>query len=163
MNFIKKLLIIFFFFGCNIINAQEDIEKMALKTFTFEEVEKLHQQKPKPILVFIYTDWCKICFGMKKNTFQNEEVIQLLNDKFYFIQLNGEEKKDINFLGKKFVYKPSGNKTGTHELAKELASIKGRISYPTTTILSDTFLIDVQIDFYMNRKKFYKLLKSYLK
>lgn len=163
MNFIIKLLITSFFFGCITINAQEDIEKMALKTFTFEEVERLHQQKPKPMVVFIYTDWCKICFGMKKNTFQNKEVIQLLNDKFYFIQLNGEEKKDINFLGKKLVYKPSGNKTGTHELAKELALIKDRISYPTTTILSDTFLIDVQIDYYMNSKKFCKLLESYLK
>jgi len=163
MNLIKKLLLISFFFGCITINAQEDIETEVLKTFTFEEVEKLYQQKPKPMVVFIYTDWCKLCFGMKKNTFQDEEIIQLLNNKFYFIKLNGEEKKNINFLGKKFVYRPSGNKTGTHELAKELASIKGKISYPTTTILSNTFQINAQIDHYMNSEKFYQLLESYLK
>lgn len=163
MCFIKKKFILSFFFGCFAINAQEKLEKEVLKSFTFEEVEQLHQQNPKPILIFIYTDWCKICFGMKKNTFQNNQVIKLLNDKFYFIKLNGEEKKDIIFLRKTFVYEPSGNKTGTHELAKELATIKGKISYPTTTILSKEFTIDVQIDSYLNSESFYKLIENYKK
>ena len=128
----KKIIILILFIA-NLATFSQSV-KSELRVFSFEEVDQLHQQKPKPIIVFTYTDWCKICFGMKKNTFQNDEIIKLLNDKFYFINLNGEEKKEITFLGKTFVYKPSGNKTGTHELARELASKKGRISYPTTTI-----------------------------
>lgn len=157
----KKIIILIVFLG-NLATFSQSV-KSELRVFSFEEVEQLHQQKPKPIIVFTYTDWCKICFGMKKNTFQNDEIIKLLNDKFYFIHLNGEEKKEITFLGKKFVYKPSGNKTGTHELARELAAIKGRISYPTTTILNSNFEIEAQIDGYLNSKKFYKLINNYIK
>ncbi|MEZ7916270.1 MAG: DUF255 domain-containing protein, partial [Polaribacter sp.] len=95
MHFTKKLLFLFIFFGCFTIYAQESKGKEVLNIFTFEEVEEIHQQIPKPILVFLYTDWCKICFGMKKTTFKNRKVIQLLNEKFYFIKLNAEEKQDI--------------------------------------------------------------------
>ena len=161
MHFTKKLLFLFIFSGYFIIYAQESKVKEVLNIFTFEEVEELHQKKPKPILIFIYTDWCKICFGMKKTTFKNKKVIQLLNEKFYFITLNGEEKKDINFLGKNFVYKPSGSKTGTHEITAQLATIKNKISYPTTTILNNKFEIDLQVNSFLNSKQLLKIINTY--
>ncbi len=156
----SKLLIIIFFFGCFALKGQHS--KIKLKEYSFSEVESLQKIDPKPLFIFIYTDWCKICEGMKKTTFKNNKIIELLNNNFYFIRLNGEETKDITFLGKTFVYKPSGNKTGTHELAKELANINGKISYPTTTILNSKFEIDIQIDSYINSKKMKKLLENYL-
>jgi thioredoxin-related protein len=162
MHFTKKLLFLFIFFRCFTNYAQENKGKQVLNIFTFEEVEKLHQQKPKPILVFLYTDWCKICFGMKKTTFQNKEVIQLLNDAFYLIYLNGEEKNDILFLGNTYTYKPTGTTTGIHELANELGIIKNRIAYPTTIILNTAFEIDVQLIGFYNSKKMTRMLTKYL-
>jgi thioredoxin-related protein len=158
----KELLFLFIFFGCFINYAQENKEKEILNIFTFEEVEKLHKQKPKPILVFLYTDWCKICFGMKKTTFKNSKVIQLLNDAFYLIYLNGEEKNDILFLGKTFTYKPTGTTTGIHELANELGVIKKKIAYPTTIILNTGFEIDAQLIGFYNSKKMIRILSKYL-
>jgi thioredoxin-related protein len=153
----KKLLILTIFLGKLALFSQS--EKSKLRILTFKEVEKLQQQAPKPILIFIYTDWCKICFGMKKTTFKNTAVIRLLNEKFYLIYLNGEEKKDISFLGKTFEYKPSGKNTGTHQLVKELATIKGKINYPTTIILNAKFEIDLQINSFRNSKKMMSILK----
>jgi thioredoxin-related protein len=157
MSTLRKLLLLSILFGCFAIQSQE---KEILKVYSFDDVEKIHPQNPKPIVVFLYTDWCKICFGMKKNTFEDSKVINLLNDNFYFIKLNGEEKKDITFLGKKFVYKPSGNKTGTHELAKALGSINDRISYPTTVILNKKLEINIQLDSYVNVKKMLLILNE---
>jgi len=162
MNFTKKLLFLFIFFGCFTSYAQENKGKEVLNIFTFEEVEKLQQQQPKPILVFLYTDWCKICFGMKKTTFQNKEVIQLLNDAFYLVYLNGEEKKDILFFGNTYTYKPTGTTTGIHELANELGTIKKRIAYPTTIILNTAFEIDAQLIGFYNSKKMKQMLTTYL-
>jgi thioredoxin-related protein len=162
MNFTKKNLFLFIFFGCFTICAQINKEKEVLKILSFEKAEKLHQQKPKPIVVFLYTDWCEVCFGMKKNTFKNDKVIHLLNDKFYFLKLNAEHQEDISFLGKTFVYKPSGNKTGINELAKELASIDGKISYPTTIILNSNLEIDLQIGSYINSKNMHEILMKFL-
>lgn len=153
-------MFIIVFFGCFTTIAQS--EKIALKTYSFSEIENLHQQKPKPIVAFIYTDWCKFCYVMKQNTFKNDEIIKNLNDHFYFVLLNAEDKNSITFLGKTFNYKPSGNKTGLHELANELAFMNGKISYPTTTILNKNFTIDVQIPNYISSKKMKSVLKKYL-
>ncbi|WP_299672364.1 DUF255 domain-containing protein [uncultured Polaribacter sp.] len=155
----KKLTCLFIFFGSLTLFSQ--VEKTTLNIFTFSEVEKLQQQNPKPMVVFIYTGWCKICHGMQKTTFNNKKVMKLLNEQFYFVKLNGEEKKDILFLDKKFVYKPTGTNTGIHQLANELASKKGRIAYPTTTILNSEFEIDLQIDGYLNAKKMLAILEKY--
>jgi thioredoxin-related protein len=162
MHFTKKLLFLFIFFGHFTIYAQESKGKEVLNIFTFEEVEKLHQQIPKPILVFLYSDWCKICFGMKKTTFKNQEVIKLLNNNFYFVNLNGEEKKDITFLGKVFTYKPTGANTGMHELATQLGTVKKIIAYPTTIILNTAVEIDAQLVGYYNSKKLARLIPKYL-
>jgi thioredoxin-related protein len=152
---IRKILSIFIFIGGFATFSQTE-----LKIYTFSELEKLQQQKPKPVAIFIYTDWCKICFGMKKTTFKNKKVIQLLNNNFYFVRLDGEEKKDIIFLDKTFVYKPTGSNTGVHELADELASINKRISYPTTTILNSKFEIELQINGLYNAKEMEKILSK---
>lgn len=162
MHFTKKLLFLFIFFGCFTIYAQERKGKEVLNIFTFEEVEEIHQQIPKPILVFLYTDWCKICFGMKKTTFKNQEVIKLLNNNFYFVKLNAEEKQDITFLGKFFTYKPTGTNTGMHELAVELGTIKKTIIYPTTIILNTVFEIDAQLTGLYNARKMIGILTAYI-
>jgi thioredoxin-related protein len=161
MYFTKKLVFLFIFFECFTFNAQESEGKEVLNIFTFEEAEKLLQQKPKPILVFLYTDWCKICHGMKKTTFKNKNVIQLLNEEFYLIMLNGEEKRDITFFGRTFNYKPSGANTGIHELAKELASLDGNVSYPTTIILNSNLEINLQISDYISGKNMLLILKKF--
>lgn len=153
----KHILLFIIIIGSFTIQAQK---KQKLNIFTFDEVEKLQQQNPKPVFVFIYTNWCKICFGMKKTTFKNQEVIKILNDDFYFVQFDGEEKKSIRFLNRKFNYKPSGNKTGIHELALELASVKGKISFPTSIILNPKNVIDLQIQGFINSKKMIFLLKN---
>jgi thioredoxin-related protein len=157
----KKTILLIFFFGCFSTSAQS--KNIDLQIFTFPEVEKLQQRNVKPIVVFIYTNWCKICYGMKKKTFKNKEIISVLNDHFYFVNLNAEDKNNITFLGKTFVYKPSGTASGMHELAKELVSINGQISYPTTTILNSNFEIEAQVNGYINSNKMSPVLKKYLK
>ena len=96
-------LICFLFISISILGSIP--EKEVLNVYSFSEVEKLHKETPKPIVIFIHTDWCKICHGMEKSTFANRKIIKTLNESFYFVKLDGEEKKDISFLGKTFAFK----------------------------------------------------------
>jgi hypothetical protein len=75
--------------------------------------------------------------------------------------LNGEEKRDITFFGRTFNYKPSGANTGIHELAKELASLDGNVSYPTTIILNSNLEINLQISDYISGKNMLLILKKF--
>lgn len=134
-----------------------------VKMVTFGQVETLQKTNPKPVLVFIHTDWCRICQGMKQTTFKNKEVINLLNAKFYVVFLNAEDKEDILFAGRKFSFKPSGINTGVHQLAEELGSINGQVAYPSICVLDAKIEIIYQYDGYLDAPSLIKIANILLK
>lgn len=109
--------------------------------YKFEQVDSLQKIEKRHVVVFIYTDWCKFCRTMEHTTFGNNEVVSTLNKHFYFVSLDAEQKQDISFNGNTFRYKPSGANTGIHELAVELGTIDGQVSYPGLCILNPGYEI----------------------
>ena len=108
---------------------------------TFEQVENLQKKDPRATVVFIHAAWCKYCDKMKNTTFQDSEVKKLLENDFYFISFDGEQKTGVSFLGQTFRFKPSGNGTGIHELAERLAQKNGKVSYPSLVFLNEKYEI----------------------
>ena len=131
-----------------------------LKTLTFEEAERIALQNPKPIVVFIHTNWCNYCKMMENSTFKNKEVIHLLNEGFYFISFDAESKKPINFNDQIFIHKPTGPNSGIHELATALATIDNQLSYPTIVILDDEKRILFQKQSYLSAKELQSILEK---
>lgn len=131
-----------------------------LKTYTFEEAEKLAKENPKPFVVFIHTSWCKYCKMMENTTFKNTEIISLLNTHFYFISLDAETKDDIHFNNHTFKFIPNGSNTGIHELATALATIDSQVVYPTLTILQSDFSIVFQKHSFINAKELIVVLEK---
>ena len=107
-----------------------------LKSYQFEEIEDIQKLDEKPVFVFTYTNWCTYCAAMKIKVFNDSKVVELLNKHFYFIWLNAEEERKINFNKQEFNFKPSGIKTGTHQLAAELATIDKELTFPSFCILN---------------------------
>ncbi|MCE7995459.1 MAG: thioredoxin family protein [Roseivirga sp.] len=130
---------------------------------SFETLDSLQKQSPKPVVVFLHADWCKFCANMKNTTFQNEEVKALLSDQFYFVSFDGESKEDVKLLGNTFRYKPTGANTGVHELAEQLGTKDGTLSYPTVTFLNAKYEILYQHDSFISGKKLKKTLSRLLK
>jgi thioredoxin-related protein len=119
-----------------------------LNRHTFEEAEKLSIENPKPFAIFIHTNWCKICKMMENTTFKNKEIINELNQNFYFISFDAEDRKNINFNKNTFKFKPKGTNSGIHELAALLSNQ----TYPTITILNSDYIILIQIESFANSK-----------
>ena len=57
----------------------------AQQLYSFQEVDSLQQLSPRPVMVFVHTDWCKYCLMMEETTFKNEELIRELNLNFYCV------------------------------------------------------------------------------
>jgi len=131
-----------------------------LKMYSFSEVERLNKIAPKPIVVFIHTSWCKYCKLMENSTFKNQEIIQIVNENFYFVSFDAEETSDITFLNHTFTFKPTGQKTGVHELATELATINNEVIYPTITVLDTSFAILFQKHSYLNTEELLGILQK---
>lgn len=127
---------------------------------SFEEVDSLRQSQPKPIAVFIHTDWCKYCAQMKATTFKNENVTQLLNEAYYFISFDAETNQPITFNEHTFTFDPNGRRSGTHQLAKALGTIDGKLVYPTFVILNPELEIIFDYNGLMKGKIMTKVLKQ---
>lgn len=134
-----------------------------LRAYSFPEIDSLRKTADKNIVVFIHTDWCRFCQSMKNTTFRDQEVIKLLNEYFWFADLNAEEKQDIVFNSHTFKYKPTGNNTGVHELAEQLGAINGQVSYPSVCILNASCDILFQDDEFLSSSGFLKVLNAALK
>jgi len=115
-------------------NSQGKIpaEYSAVKWYTIQEAEKLLKQAPRPIFVDTYTDWCRWCKKMDKETFTNPVISDILNTKFYPVKFDAEGKESVNFLGQTFVN--DGKAGRAHQLA--VALLQGQLSYPTVVFLT---------------------------
>ncbi|WP_238698738.1 thioredoxin family protein [Flavobacterium circumlabens] len=131
-----------------------------LKKYQFEQLDSLQNIQKRKVIVFIHTDWCKYCQAMENTSLKNKDIIEELNSNFYYIDLNAEEKKIILYKKYSFSFKPTGNHTGINDLAKELATVDGQISYPTLCFLNDKGEIIFQQTNYMTSIKFIEILKN---
>lgn len=152
-NLINTL--VFFFLFISYQNAISQIE-----ISTFDSLEDKMKIAPKPVIVFIHTDWCMYCKNMESTTFKNTKVVQQLNENFYFISLNAESRETINFLNNSFYFLPNGSRTGVHQLAKELATVNNQIGYPTLTILNNQYEIILQQQSFLNATELLKILEK---
>jgi len=153
----KKYFLILILFISSLVFAQENSNKFPV-TIDAENAFTLQKETKKPIVFFFYTDWCKYCFTMKKNTFTDDTIIQLLDDNFHFVLFNAESKNPVKVKNKTFE-----NTSGVHDLVISLASKKGYMSYPSLVILNHKTRIDEQVDTFLSAEQLEELLTKYLK
>lgn len=129
-----------------------------LHVYDVSEIAELQMVEKRPMVVFLYTDWCRYCKAMEHTTLKNDEVTNKLNKEFYFIKFNGESKEAINLNGVSYNFLPTGNGTGIHQLAQALGTVDGQVNYPTLVLLNTDFEIVYQYAGYMKSTEFIKSL-----
>ena len=139
MKFYLRLffaIIYFFALGENRLSAQNRSDENGLYHYEINNLDSIQASEARPIVFYIYTDWCVYCRQMKKQTLNDQSLISVLNKDFYFAKLNAESRRDFRFADQEFSFYPSSRDSGTNELAIALAAEKGQISYPALVILN---------------------------
>ena len=127
----KKCLILMLFITIGFNAFSQDAK---IKWYTFQEAIELNKKEPRKIFIDVYTDWCGWCKKMDANTFRNHKIIKILNERFYAVKFNAEQKQDILFNGKTFKFIANGRR-GYHELAAAL--LNNKLSYPSIAYLNE--------------------------
>ncbi len=129
-----------------------------LNTLSFEAVDSSESVEERNTVIFLKTDWCKYCHKMEQTTLKNEDVVELLNSKFYLVNFDAESERDVVFRGRKFVFKPTGNNTGVHEIAEQLGTVDGKLNYPAIAIINAKSEIVFQYGGYLSAKELLRVL-----
>lgn len=164
MNMTKKL-----FVGCFVLvlagyNAFSQAQTVALnqpeespvKWMTFEEALEKSKTEKRKIFIDVYTDWCGWCKVMDKNTFSEPNVAKILNEQFYPVKFDAEQKEDVVFNGTTFKFIPSG-RNGYHQLAAAL--LNNQLSYPTVVFLDEEFKMIQPLAGYQKAPEFHKIIQ----
>lgn len=138
---IKSIFILFF---VGLIGFQVSAQEEQLECFSFEQADSLNAIDARKTVVFFHTDWCKFCLQMQATTLRDDEIISLLNTHYRFVSFDPETEEKVVFAGQEFKYVPNGNNTGINEIAIQLATIEGDISYPSLCILNENYEIVFQ-------------------
>lgn len=110
--------------------------------------------------MFLTADWCLYCKNVEQNSFQNSEVVDRLNNDFYIVIFDIEERNEIKLFGQNFRYKSTGLNTGVHELAELIGTVDGVLNTPTFVMFDQSLQIQYQYGGYMSTNEILKLLET---
>ena len=130
MKKIFLLLVVMNFIYLNVSKAQGT----KVKWYSFEEAVELNKKEQRKIFIDVYTDWCGWCKKMDVTTFTNPEIAKILNEQYYAVKFDAEQKEEIIFKGQTFKFVANGRR-GYHELAAAL--LNNKLSFPSVAYLNE--------------------------
>ncbi len=130
----------------------------AINWMTWDEMAAAQAKEPRKVLIDFYTDWCGWCKKMDASTFSNEVIAKYVNEKYYAVKFDAEQKGDIVFKGRTFKFVANGRR-GYHELAAEIMG--GKMSYPTVGYLNESFGVIQAVPGFQTAKDMERIVKFF--
>lgn len=126
---------------------------------SFAKIDSLQRTAPRPMVIFIHTDWCRYCEHMQQTSLRDAKVVNLLNDQFYFLTLNAETEQPLTFGGHVFAFQPLGRENGVHALAAALGTVDGQLQYPALVVMNAAYEINFQYSGFLDNRALIKILR----
>lgn len=152
----KLLLLVALALGLQAYAQEEKKEaKAKINWMSMEEAEEAAQKEPRKLLIDVYTDWCGWCKRMDQTTFQNPQIVEYVNENYYAVKLDAEQKDSIRFKDHTFKFVDQGRR-GYHELAAAL--LNGKMSYPNIVYMDENLNLISAVPGFQNAKNFEKII-----
>lgn len=104
---------------------------------SFNELALKMAEKPRPVIIKVYTDWCSVCKIQDKQLAKDKELQKMLAEDFYYVEFNAEARQDILFNNRNYHFMHNGKSGGVHELA--LLLLGKQPAYPGWAFLSSNY------------------------
>ncbi len=130
--------------------------KEKIQWLSIEEASLKMKQTPKPVIIDLYTKWCYWCKVMDKKTYNNQKVVDYINEKFYPVKLDAETKDVVQWRNKDFEY---NSDVKVNEFS--LFITNGQLSFPTTVIYTSANEAPATVPGFMSPDEIEPVLKYF--
>jgi len=118
------------------------VKKYPVKWISMDNALKLNNDKPRKILVNLYSDYCNSCRVMTRTTYTDSAVAAYLNENFYLVNFNIVSKDSVHYNGNVFT-----NKNGINEFAYTLSG--SGIYLPSISLFNEENKLITNIPYYI--------------
>lgn len=122
-----------------LVNINASIAQEKINWISIQQAEKLSATQPRKVLIDCYTDWCGWCKRMDATTFSDPSIVKYINENYYAVKFNAEQKDTVIFKNYTFVNPDPASNRSTHQFASTL--LNGQLGYPTMVFLDEQFSI----------------------
>ena len=145
----NKILILIVIFSTGFSTGV--FSQTSINWLTWESMIQKQKVQKKKIIIDLYTDWCGWCKKMDKTTFENPVIVKYINDNYYAVKFNAEQKEELEFKGYNYKFVNQGRR-GYHEFAAALT--KNNLSFPTYVFMNEDNEVLQVIPGYQDAKTF---------
>ena len=162
MKRISVALLTAFLWSTLILNntAAQGTTQDKINWYSWEQATEAHAKQQKKLMLNVYTEWCTWCKRMDETTLQQPEIAKYLNQYFYAVKFDAEQKGTLEYKDQSYKYVKNGNK-GYHELAAEL--LKGRLSFPSIVFLDEDLNVIQAISGFKTPEEFEQIVTYFAK
>tara|TARA_A100001388_G_C28632970_1_gene433179 strand:+ start:290 stop:778 length:489 start_codon:yes stop_codon:yes gene_type:complete len=160
----KKIFLILFFIPL-LVYSQGNV-KNKIQWLNLNEAQEYSKKYKKNMFVYFYRPNCEYCERMKSETLSDTSIINLINNNFLPVMLNGRTKDTLIFNNIRYSNQQPVDHGATfrHDLYFELVnSVKGQLFWPSSVIVSSDYQKLISIPGFQPKRNYSRLLKRYIK
>ena len=123
--------------------------KKQIKSYSIHEAMMLTKNKPKKLLINVYTNFCNSCKVQSKTTFVDTSIADYINKNFYFVNYDAESADTIVFNKEKY-FKQLISGYPLNTFAFKITN--GRLVLPSLVVLDEQLNVTEVLNMYQHPK-----------
>ncbi len=140
-----KNLLLLVFVCSSLFSYSQGEKKTVIDWISLEKAKKFAKKYDKTIFIYFYKENCPYCEEMKKKTFNDIAVVNLINNNFFPVKIDTRTKDTILYNGKDYSNQQpiSNGSTWRHDFYAEVANFKQQgkemATTPTIALFDNNF------------------------